>query len=68
MGIITNEATKYSVHRFGDKVAMWDGIDETIYLSPTLALELADTLMIFSHDIEIVKFTDSNLTTREVEA
>ncbi len=62
------EIQKYSVHRFHDQVAMWDGVgEETVYLSRELALKLSSTLALFAHDIDKVKFTKSNLITRVVE-
>ncbi len=60
-------ATKYSVHRLLNQVAIWDGIGNTVYLSPLLALKLSETLALFAHDIDKVKFTESNLTSRVVE-
>ncbi len=58
------EIQKYSVHRFRDQVALWDGVaDDTVYLSKDLALGLAKALTIYAHDIETVKFTKSNIGT-----
>jgi len=54
------------VHRFHDKVAVYVGSGETVYLSPSQAAELGGALQKCAVDIVSVKFTNSNFSTVEI--
>lgn len=51
------------VHRFHNNVAIYVGSGETVYLSPAQAHRIARALNAGARDIELVKFTDSTLST-----
>jgi hypothetical protein len=55
------------VHRFHDKVAIYIGTGETVYLEPKLARKIAKALNSCAKDIGARKFTDSSFGTHEFE-
>lgn len=65
---MSTEASKSArVHRFHDKVALYIGETETVYLNPKLALALARTIMLCVEDIGSRKFVLSEFETTELE-
>lgn len=55
------------VHRFGDKVAVWVGKGQTVYLSPTNARKLARALNRAARSCKSEPFTESRDLTVIVE-
>ena len=51
------------VHRFKDKVAIYVGTGETVYLHPKEAYALGETLKQYARDAEFIEFTASKLGT-----
>ncbi len=56
------------VHRFRDYVALYTQVrgPSTVYLTPSFAIDLAENLIAFAHDIERVRFSDSLLSTAHI--
>lgn len=55
------------IHRFRDKVAIYVGTGETVYLTPREAYQLGQHLTIFAQDCEFVEFVDSDKSTFTIE-
>jgi len=56
-----------SVHRFGEKVAVYVGTGETVYLTADQAKNLAAALSSCAANISVCKFTDSNFGTETIK-
>lgn len=58
---------KAQVHRFRDKVAVYVGNGDTVYLDPDTAYKLANALDDCAISIRDQPFTHSTFETREIE-
>jgi hypothetical protein len=55
------------IHRFHDKVAMYLGDGQTVYLKPHDAMVLASKMLECYRDIEARRFRDSTFATFDME-
>ena len=55
------------IHRFHDKVAIWVGTGETVYLTQPQAAQLAIALAAHAEDIAEKPYLSSTLKTFEME-
>ena len=51
------------VHRFHDKVAVWLGGGDTVYLTAEEAIKLGNKIAAYGRDVKACKFTDSEMGT-----
>ncbi len=61
-------ADRARVYRFDNSVAFYtEGMTETVYLTPKMAMEFAEAIEACIFDISCLKFTDSTLGSIEIE-